>query len=56
MNELQDPQQGVRVDLSTVLEVAGFTLVAVAAGAFDWRLLVALIGVALIAVSYAIGR
>jgi hypothetical protein len=56
MNELQDPQQGVRVDLSTVLEVAGFALVAVAAGAFDWRLLVALIGVALIAVSYAIGR
>lgn len=47
---------GMRVDVSTVVELAGFGCLAVAAGAWDWRALLALIGLVLVAVSYMISR
>lgn len=53
---MDDPQTEIRVDLSTVLEAVGFALLLIAAAAFDWRLLVALVGLGLIAVSYLIGK
>lgn len=51
----QQTQQRPRVEVSTLLELVGAVLLLVAVAAWDWRALCALIGVALIGVSWLMG-
>lgn len=56
MEQMQSSTKRVSVDPASVLELAGFVCLVVAAFAVDWRLGLALVGVLLVVAGVAVGR